>query len=201
MDTSVALGISPRKRAKAEAILDAAEGLIIETGGDFEISQLAATANVSNGLAYHYFGSKDGVIEAVIDRFYGRYTAVMDQPADTRIAWPVRERARLEDTIAFLYSDPLAKTVFSRLSHPRALHKEFEMQRAMMEKAARNVRSGQTRGQIPPEIDSALAGAAIIGAVRATMAMAMQLKPRPSPRRMAEQIWGFIEGVVGLRPE
>ncbi|MDJ0643444.1 MAG: TetR/AcrR family transcriptional regulator [Erythrobacter sp.] len=188
-----------KKEMRRAAILDAAERLVIETGGEFEISQLAQAAEISNGLAYHYFGSKDGVVEAVIDRFYERYSAVMDKKADPEISWPVRERARLLETIAFLYSDPFAPVAFGALGHPRAIQKEHEVQREMMENAAHNVRSGQRRGQIPTEIDSALAGAAIIGAIRSTMMMAMRMNPRPDPDKVADQIWQLIEGAVSLR--
>lgn len=191
--------VSTRKAARREAILDAAEKLTIETGGEFEISHLAKAAGVSNGLAYHYFGSKDGLIEAVIDRFYRRYSLVLDKPTDPDIAWSVRERARLEEVIAFLYADPFAPTVFGSLAHRRVTEREWEIQRDMVGKAARNIRSGQRRGHIPTEIDSELAGAAIIGAVRATMITAMQMEPRPSPEKVAGQLWDIIEGAVGVR--
>lgn len=189
-----------KKELRRAAILDAAEQLVIETGGEFEISQLAKAAGISNGLAYHYFGSKDGVLEAVIDRFYGRYTDVIDKPADPEIDWRVREHARLLETVAFLYSDPFAPTAFGALCHKRAIAREFEVQRHLVENAARNIRSGQRRGQIPTEIDSTLAGAAIIGAVRSTMMAAMAMNPRPDPDKVADQIWHLIEGAVSLNP-
>ncbi len=188
-----------RKEQRRDAILDAAERLGIATGSDFEISQLAKEAGISNGLAYHYFGSKDAVIAAVIDRFYARYSQVIDKPADPEIDWRVREHARLIDTVAFLYSDPFAPIAFGALGHRRAIEKEFEVQKQMIANAAHNVRSGQRRGQIPVEIDSELAGAAIIGAVRAVMMTAMRKSPRPQPEQVADQLWALIEGAVGLR--
>jgi AcrR family transcriptional regulator len=191
--------ISPRKAAKAAAILDAAERVLIRHGSGFEISELANEAGVSNGLAYHYFGSKDGVIEAVISRFYARYGEVVDQPANPDIAWPVRERARLEEVVAFLYSDPLAPIVFGTLGHSSASAREFETESNLIAKAARNVASGQKRGEVPAEIDPALAGAAIIGAVHQTAMTAMQMDPRPAPKQVADQLWRLIAAAVGLR--
>lgn len=188
-----------RKEQRRDAILDAAERLVIAGGSDFEISELAREAGISNGLAYHYFGSKDGVISAVIDRFYARYSDVIDRPADPEIDWRVREHARLIDTVAFLYSDPFAPIAFGALGHRRAIEREFEVQQEMIANAARNVRSGQRRGHIPAEIDSELAGAAIIGAVRAVMMTAMRKSPRPKPEQVADQLWDLIEGAVGLR--
>jgi hypothetical protein len=79
--------------------------------------------------------------------------------------------------------------------------REHAMQQALIERAARNVRSGQIRGQIPADIDDRLAGAAIIGAVRTAMATAMRMSPRPSPRRVTSQLWALIMSAVGLSPE
>ncbi|MEL7199579.1 MAG: TetR/AcrR family transcriptional regulator [Pseudomonadota bacterium] len=187
-----------RKTARREALLDAAEKLTIVTGGAFEMSDFARAAHVSAGLAYHYFGSKDGLIEAVIDRFYQRYVAVLDQPTDPDITWPVRERMRLEDVIAFVYADPFAATVFSTLAHKRVTQNEWSIQQDMVGKAARNIRSGQRRGHIPTGIDSELAGAAIIGGVRAAMITAMRMSPRPAPDKVADQLWLVIEATVGM---
>ena len=188
-----------KKEARRDAILDAAEALIIAKGSAFEISELAKEASISNGLAYHYFGSKDGVIEAVIDRFYTRYSEVIDKPADPEVEWAVREHNRLIETVTFLYSDPFAPVAFGALAHARAIECEFAIQQEMIANAAHNIRSGQRRGHIPSGIDSQLAGAAIIGAVRATMMTAMRMKPRPSPHKVADQLWSLIESAVGLQ--
>ena len=194
----LAEGTPSRKEIRREAMLNAAETLIIEGQGEFEIAELAASVGVSNGLAYHYFGSKDGVIEAVIDRFYTRYSKVMDRPVDPEIDWAIREHARLLDTIAFLYADPFAPIAFGALGHAHAVEKEFAVQREMISRAAHNVRSGQRRGQIPVDIDSELAGAAIIGAVRLVMMTAMRMEPRPAAEQVANQLWKLIAGSVQL---
>ncbi|MEM7781322.1 MAG: TetR/AcrR family transcriptional regulator [Pseudomonadota bacterium] len=196
--TVTAKAISSRKAAKAAAILDAAEAVMIAQGASFEISELAKAAGVSNGLAYHYFGSKDGLIEAVVERFYLRYSDVIDRRADPDIDWGVRERVRLEEAIAFLYADPFAATVFSTLSHSSATLCEIAHQRVMSANAAHNIRSGQKRGQIALDIDAELAGAAIAGAIRQTIATAMRMQPRPEPAKLAEQLWRLIAAAVGL---
>ena len=192
--------MSPRKAAKAAAILDAAEALMIKAGAAFEISELAAKAKVSNGLAYHYFGSKDGVIEAVLARFYARYSEVIDKRADPDIDWAVRERARLEGALGFLYADPLAPMVFGSLSHASATALELANLKSMTANAAHNIRSGQKRGQISEAIDPELAGAAIAGAIRQTIATTMRMEPRPEPGRVADQLWRLIAAAVGLEP-
>ena len=85
------------KGAETRARLIAVAGdALIEGQGDFEMSQLARRAGVSAGLPYHYFGSKTGALSAVIDNFYDRYYAVVNQQFDGDAPWPEREFQRLQ---------------------------------------------------------------------------------------------------------
>ncbi|HML69026.1 MAG TPA: helix-turn-helix domain-containing protein [Clostridia bacterium] len=57
-----------------ERILQAAEGLILESDGDTErvtIRQIAERANISVGLVNYYFSSKAKLIEACVQRMIG----------------------------------------------------------------------------------------------------------------------------------
>ena len=57
----------PRESKSAETrtrLIGAAGDALIEGEGDFEMSQLARRAGVSDGLPYHYFGSKAGALSA-----------------------------------------------------------------------------------------------------------------------------------------
>ena len=98
---------NPRARkseaTRARLVAAAAEALLAG-GGDFEMSQVARLAGVSDGLPYHYFGSKAGALSAVIDDFYDRYYAVVNQPLDGSRPWPEREFERLQAWLGFLYS-------------------------------------------------------------------------------------------------
>lgn len=63
-----------RERQRQEArrsILDATEALLLEAGGDaFSIRGLAQLCGYSAPTIYHYFGDKDGLIDALLeDRF------------------------------------------------------------------------------------------------------------------------------------
>ena len=105
-----------RKSTATRARLIAAAGEALREGdGEFEMGQLARRAGVSNGLPYHYFGSKAGAVAAVIEDFYDRYYAVLNQDLDPEEAWAVRERERLRATVAFLYAEPLAPIVLGKM--------------------------------------------------------------------------------------
>ena len=89
--------LEPRPRrseaTRARLVAAAAEALLAG-GGDFEMSQVARRADVSDGLPYHYFGSKAGALSAVVDDFYDRYYAVVNQPLDGSRPWAEREFGR-----------------------------------------------------------------------------------------------------------
>ena len=51
-------------------LVRAAEAELIESNGQMEMLAVAKRAGVSVGLAYHHFGSKAGLLAAVVDHFY-----------------------------------------------------------------------------------------------------------------------------------
>ena len=66
---------SPRS-ATAEALLDAAERLLVEVGhAGITTRRLAAEAGVNQGLVHYYFGSIDEVFVQVLERFTDRLVA------------------------------------------------------------------------------------------------------------------------------
>jgi AcrR family transcriptional regulator len=65
-----------RERQRQEArrtILDATEALLVEAGGDaFSIRGLAQRCGYSAPTIYHYFGDKDGLIDALLEERFAR---------------------------------------------------------------------------------------------------------------------------------
>ena len=182
-------------------LVTAATDALVEGEGDFEMGQLARRAGVSDGLPYHYFGSKAGALSAVIDDFYDRYYAVLNQPLDGRIPWPERERGRLEASIAFLYGEPLAPIVLGKMGRTvQVAGVETTRQDQLIALARRNIEAGQRGGEIPETIDAGIAAAAIIGAIRQAASFAFAEAKRPDPRVLTEQVWALIAGALRLQP-
>ncbi len=180
-------------------LIAAAGQALIEGRGDFEMGELARRAGVSNGLPYHYFGSKAGALSAVIDDFYDRYDAVVNQDRGGERPWPERELRRLQDLIAFLYGEPLAPVVLGKMSRTvQVAGVEATRQDRLIGLAKRNIEGGQRRGEIPKAIDAGIAAAAIIGAIRQAVTHAFAETKRPDPRSLANQLWGLISGALGL---
>ena len=183
-------------------IVAAALRELVDGDGDFEMGDVARRARVSVGLAYHYFGSKAGLISALIKDFHDRHEAVVNQHFDSSLPWPVREKARLKASIDFLYADPVAPVVMGKLSSSAAvIAVDTGRRSAVAEMAARNIAQGQRNGFIAAAIDPGVAGAAIVGGVNQAVAQAISARERPDPGHLAEQLWGFIAGGLSLSRE
>ncbi len=184
---------------RAARILAAAEEILRDGDGALEMGQVAEQAGVSVGLAYHYFGSKSGMLGAIIDAFYDRYNQVVNQYIDPDITWRVREKRRLMAAAEFLYNDPMAPVILGKMAHTNQVAAvEAARHEEMIEMAIRNIRSGIKRGDIGSHIDPTIAGAAITGAIRSGIMHAMAMRPRPDPAKLTHQIWGMIAGALDI---
>ena len=190
---------SDRKIMRAAKILAAAELLLREGDGELEMGQVAGKAGVSVGLAYHYFGSKSGMLGAIIHAFYDRYNQVANQYFDPDIKWGVREKRRLMAVVEFLYNDPMAPVILGKMALTNQVAAvESTRHDEMIEMAIRNINSGIRRGDIGTHIDPTIAGAAIVGALRSGIMHAMGMDPRPDPAKLTHQIWGMIAGALDI---
>jgi AcrR family transcriptional regulator len=189
---------SKSQATRARLVAAAAEALRAG-GGDFEMSQVARLAGVSDGLPYHYFGSKAGALSAVVDAFYDRYFAVVNQPLDGSRPWPEREFERLQSWLGFLYRDPLAPIVLGQMGRTaQVAGLESARQDQLIRLARRNIELGQQAGDISVTIDAGIAAAAIIGAIRHAASQAFQDPKPPAPSVLTAQLWGLIAGALGL---
>ncbi len=190
----------PRNSEATRVRLVAAAGeALLAGGGDFEMGQVARLAGVSDGLPYHYFGSKAGALSAVVDDFYDRYFAVVNQPLDGARPWPEREFERLQSWLGFLYGEPLAPIVLGKMGRSaQVAGLESTRQDQLIGLARRNIELGQKAGDIPETIDAGIAAAAIIGAIRQAASQAFQDPKPPAPSVLTAQLWGLIAGALGL---
>ncbi len=178
-----------------DRIVAAAMRELIDGEGDFEIADVARRADVSVGLAYHYFGSKAGLIAVLITDFHDRHEAIVNHSVDKSLAWPVREKARLKASIDFLYADPATHLIMGKLRGSAEVIAIDTGRRAqMIELAARNIANGQKQGYISRQIDPVFAGAAIVGGINQAVAHALSSRKRPNAGELTEKLWTFIAG-------
>ena len=96
-----ATDVKPNRRGvkSRELVLDAAERVMAEHG--FEAASLGRVveqAGVPLSSVYHYFGSKDGVLLAVMERGARRFFADLPQP-DARLGSPIEHLTQLSSTV------------------------------------------------------------------------------------------------------
>lgn len=188
------------KTTSADRLLAAAAEELCKGDGDCEMGAVARTAGVSVGLAYHYFGSKAGLIAAVVEQFY----EALDQEAMMAKLglrdWRERERLRVERSVAFHYRHPLAPIILQRLRREAAVV-EIEQARVARQVAegTRNIISAQRQGTVVADLDPASAAAFTLAGMRALIAQALMLPPkeRPSERELSDRIWRLIRRAIG----
>ena len=189
----------PRPSA-APKILKATKACLIDGGGAFEMRDVTDRAGVSEGLVYHYFKSKSGLLSAIISDFYDRYAEVANQHRDRDIPWGQREQDRLSAVVDFLYDDPLALILMGGLSRlPEAAAVEMENRGGIAERAVRNVESGMEQGAIPKTIKAEIAGPVIIGAMNQAVIYGLSQTPAVDRETIKSELWRIISAIVVLR--
>jgi AcrR family transcriptional regulator len=94
--------VNPLKHtARRDEFIDAGQRLILTRGFDqFSVEDLLAEVGASKGAFYHYFGSKQALLEAVVDRIVDSAMGVVGQVVeDERLTAPEKLRAYFQ-TIA-----------------------------------------------------------------------------------------------------
>ena len=181
-------------------LIRAAQDELIQGHGLLEMQAVAQRAKASVGLAYHHFGSKAGLIAAVVEAFYDQLEAVAFRPE--RLVsrdWAGREKERIAAYIAFHYDHPFAPLVVGPLSRAaEVLDVEQAFTRRQLAAGAHNLRSGQREGVIPRDIDPRLAIALMIGGIRQALIGALSRRERPDRTILTERIWTFIADALRI---
>jgi AcrR family transcriptional regulator len=180
------------ERSRA-TLITAATAALIAGNGDFELQDIARRSRASVGLAYHRFGSKSGLIAAVVEHFYDQLETAIDLSDFHEQDWAVRERERLSRLVDFLYSHKLTEVIMSKLARdPEVAAVEAKRWNDLTAISARNIIKSQERGQVPRIHNANILSAMISGAVRHGITEALSSKPRPSKAELTRNFWTFI---------
>lgn len=173
---------------------------MITNSGHVEMSAIAKRAGVSVGLAYHHFGSKTGLIAAVVDKFYGpiREIALGDRiPVD--LAWMEREKLRTKALVDYFYDHPLAPLIAGRLARePEVLDIERAHMEAVLEAGALNIAQGQRHGLVDASLDPAVTVAVLMGGQRMVIDRAILAETRAPRETLLEQMWALSRNALRL---
>lgn len=194
--------MTPTKIGARERLVRAAQDELIQGHGLLEMQAVAQRARVSVGLAYHHFGSKAGLIAAVVEAFYERLEQAAFNPANlVSQDWAGREKERVAAYIAFHYEHPFAPLVVGPLSRAaEVLDVEQAFTKRQLAAGAHNLRVAQRQGVIPADFDPRLTIALMIGGIRQALIGALGKPRRPDPRELTDKIWVFLTGALRLQP-
>lgn len=188
-----------------EALRRAAAEELVERDGVLEVGPVAARAGASVGLIYRHFGSKSGLLAAVVGDFYVRFDAeVLDVDPAPAAGWAERERRRTEMVVAFHYDEPLAPILLARLARdPEVAAVEARHLRVQVARGAQNIARGQRDGEIPEDIDPGIAAAFLLGGARQALVEVTARRERPPRAVLAAQLWRLIAAAVRVeeRPQ
>jgi AcrR family transcriptional regulator len=190
-------------RATRERLLARARDIAVANDGHIEIAWVAEAAGVVPSLVNRYFGSRAGLVSALLDDFYHRLRVeVLDLDLDDLGSWAQHERVRLERGVDFHYTDPVAVIIYTRLSRePEVALTENRHIGSVVKHAAASIRRGQRRGELPSSVDPELAGAAMFGAMQRVMVTALGRTPRPRPDRIVNILWRQVAAAVEIDPD
>jgi AcrR family transcriptional regulator len=180
------------KHEVTEALIDAAAELFAERGpGAVSVRDVAKHAGVNHGLVYRHFGSKDALIQAVLDRLVqhvrrafadrllegANRTELFDALAENQTYWRVLARALLDGQTDWLKAG----------SFP------------LISAAVKSLRAARERGELDEDTDVEAAAASYVAVglgwlvFEPFIAAATGMKGSPASRRKRMQ--GFWEAV------
>lgn len=183
-----------------ERLIDAAQQELIEGQGHLEMQAVARRAQVSVGLAYHHFGSKAGLIAAVVEGFYDRLDAAAFTGARLPSgSWAEREKGRVAAYVDFHYRHPFAPLVIGALSRsPEVLDVETAFTERQLAGGAAMIAAAQRDGIVAIAIDPCRVIAMMIGGIRQALIGALVREQRPDPEELTEEIWSFMASALRL---
>jgi AcrR family transcriptional regulator len=186
-----------RSAATRQRLLDAAVDDLVARDGTLEVGSVADRAGVSTGALYHHFGSKGGLLGALVHDFYARLDEEVVAPSLAEHGdWAQREQARIKRTVAFQYREPLATVLATLAREPEVAAADAPYMAELIAAAERNLRAAQRDGEISSDIDAGIAAATIIGGIRQALAQVLARKRRPDPDFVADELWRLVRAAI-----
>jgi AcrR family transcriptional regulator len=152
---------------KRRQILDAAVRVFARTGyHDSRVGDIAKDAGVAYGLVYHYFESKDAVLEAVFREAWGRLLEALNNIERSPHAAPEQLRLVTKIVLRTWRDDPdLVRLLVREITRSPHLQREIDEIAEAFAALERIVSRGQDEGTIRSTLDARLAAWMLYGAL------------------------------------
>jgi AcrR family transcriptional regulator len=176
--------------ARRREILRAAARVFADKGiREAKVGDIARAAGLSHGLIYHYFESKDAILEAILEEKLAQMQALMAESKDG--GGPILDRIvrNFESWMAHVVAEPEMALVVTQTVVNRALPDRLRERLQLTVEAAfqllvANLTEGQRRGEITKDVPADELATAVVALMRGlTLFHEVQLvSPRPVPR-------------------
>ncbi|MCS7007148.1 MAG: TetR/AcrR family transcriptional regulator [Thermoleophilia bacterium] len=152
-------------RDRRARILEAAVDVFAERGyHGARVGDIAERAGVAHGLLYHYFASKEDLLQTIFRESWGellervRAVAASEEPATEKLAGVAKILLRT------WRNNPALVTVMVRdVARSARLERQLDEVREAFEILERIIREGQERGELRADIDPQLAAWIVYG--------------------------------------
>jgi AcrR family transcriptional regulator len=152
---------------KRRLILDAAVRVFAQRGYDATpIGDVAKEAGVAYGLVYHYFGSKEAVLDAVFREAWGQLLAAVSHAESSDRTARDQLALIVEIVLRAWRDDPdLVRLLVRDVTRSPHINDELEEIGQAFASLERIVRRGQADGTLNPALDPQLAAWSLYGAL------------------------------------
>jgi len=190
---------------KRSRILDAAVRVFARQGFDgTRMADVASEAGVAYGLVYHYFGSKDAVLQAVFREAWGRLLAAVAiaEEAGTGAADQLTLVVRI--VLRVWRDEPdLVRLLVREVTRNPHLSEELDEIGRAFASLERMIRRGQEAGTLRGDVDARLAAWMLYGALEEVLTAWVlgQLPDDDGSREAAEReiVGTFVGGLIAAR--
>jgi TetR/AcrR family transcriptional regulator, fatty acid metabolism regulator protein len=150
---------------KRKLILDAAVRVFAAQGYEASrVGDVAKEAGVAYGLVYHYFGSKEAVLEAVFREAWGRLLAAVALAEQTGETAPEQLRLVVKIVLRAWRDDPdLVRLLVREITRNPHIQDELDEIGQAFATLERIVQHGREQGTFRPDVDPKLAAWMLYG--------------------------------------
>jgi len=130
------------------------------------VGDVAREAGVAYGLVYHYFGSKDAVLEAVFREQWGRLLAAVALAEETGETAPEQLELVVKIVLRAWRADPdLVRLLVREITRSPHIQDELDEIGQAFASLERIVRRGQDEGTLRGDVDARIAAFMLYGAM------------------------------------
>jgi AcrR family transcriptional regulator len=152
---------------KRRLILEAAVRVFAAQGYEAtRVGDIAKEAGVAYGLVYHYYGSKDAMLEAVFEESWGRLLAATAVAEETGEDAPAQLALIVKIVLRAWRDDPnLVRLLVREFTRSPHIQDELDQIGQAFANLERIVRRGQDEGTFRPDLDARIAAWMLYGAL------------------------------------